>query len=73
MDDIRIEWLRNKVYASLDIKEPEVFEELLNRDEGEAERKIAKFLNETPDDSNGALVFFKVIREEEEEVEVDCG
>lgn len=73
MDDSRIEWLRNKVYLALDVKDNAVFEELLERDEGEAERSIAKFLNETPEDSEPSLVFYKTIVEEEEEVEVECG
>ena len=73
MDDPRIEWLRNKVYHALDISEPEVFEDLLNREDGEAERSVAKFLNETPDENESALIFYKIVQEEEEEVEVECG
>jgi hypothetical protein len=72
MDDPRIEWLRNKVYHALDISEPEVFEDFLNRDDGEAERGVAKFLNETPE-GESSLIFYKIIQEEEEEVEVECG
>ena len=73
MDDPRIEWLRNKVYHALDITEPEVFEDLLNRDDGEAERSVAKFLNETPEEGESSLIFYKIVQEEEEEVEVECG
>jgi hypothetical protein len=74
MDDLRIEWLRNYVYDALDIKEPQVFEELLSRDDGEAELTIASYLNETKaTDNQQALIFYKIVREEEEEVEVECG
>merc|ERR1739842_212746 len=56
MDDPRIEWIRDRVYNALDIKENEVFEELLEREDGEFERNLGKFLNDSP----------------EEEVEVEC-
>ncbi|CAH1801914.1 unnamed protein product [Owenia fusiformis] len=72
MDDPRIEWIQGRVFLALDIKEQEVFDDLLDRDDGEAERDIAKFLNETPDENCPALLFYKETREEEEEVEVEC-
>ena len=73
MDDPRIEWIRDKVFLALDIAEGEVFDDMLNRDDGENEREIAKFLNETPEEHTAALLFYKIEREEEEEVEVECG
>ena len=73
MDDPRIEWIRDRVYQAIDITDPDIFEELLNRDDGEAERAVAKFLNETPEDTEQSLIFYKVVQEEEEEVEVECG
>lgn len=73
MDDPRIEWIRNRVHQSLDINEVEVFEELLERDDGEIERQLGKFLNDTPDDNESSILFYKIVREEEEEVEVECG
>ena len=73
MDDPRIEWIRDSVYDALNIKDPEIFEDLLNRDDGEPERAIAKFLNETPEEAESAILFYKEIKEEEEEVEVECG
>lgn len=73
MDDPRIEWIRNRVYQALDIQEIEIFEELLERDDGEAERRLLKFLNDTPEESESSILLYKIIREEEEEVEVECG
>ena len=73
MDDTRIEWLRNHVYHALDLHEPEVFDDLLNRDDGDGEQIIAKYLNETNPDAESAIIFYKVTREEEEEVEVEYG
>ncbi|XP_033627732.1 dynein heavy chain 10, axonemal-like [Asterias rubens] len=71
MDDVRFEWLRDKVYGALGVEDPEVFEELLNRDDGECERSLAKFLNETPEEGKAAAIFYKRLREEEIEVEVE--
>ena len=73
MDDPRIEWIRNRVYHALDIKEHEVFEELLERSDGEFERQLGKFLNDTPEENESAILFYKLVVEEEEEVEVECG
>lgn len=74
MDDVRFEWIRDRVYKGLEIKDDigEVFEELINRDDGECERILAKFLNETPDEDHLAIKFYKKEVEEEEEVEVEC-
>lgn len=73
MDDPRIEWIRNKAYLALAITDPDVFEQLLERDDGEGERNIAKFINDTPTDDASSLLFYKVLREEEDEIEVECG
>nr|XP_054773560.1 dynein axonemal heavy chain 10-like [Lytechinus pictus] len=71
MDDIRFEWLRDKVYHALNITDPEVFEELMNRDDGEYERSLAKFLNETPEEGRSAAIFYKRVQQEEREVEIE--
>ena len=75
MDDPRIEWIRDRVYLALDIEDNDVFTDLLERDDGEAERHIQQFLNETPEDCESALpvVFYKERVEETEEEEVECG
>lgn len=73
MDDPRIEWLRNKIFLALNVKENDVFEELLERDDGLVEQQLGKFLNDTPDENESAILFYKTVREEEEEVEVECG
>ena len=73
MDDPRFEWVSNQVFLALDIKEKEVFEDLLERDDGLYERQLGKFLNDTPEENETSMLFYKIIREEEEEVEVECG
>ncbi|XP_064612357.1 LOW QUALITY PROTEIN: dynein axonemal heavy chain 10-like [Liolophura sinensis] len=72
MDDPRFEWIRERVNLSLDIKDSSVFEDLLERDDGLCERELAKFLNETPEETQSAILFYKIVQEEEEEIEVDC-
>lgn len=71
MDDIRYLWLRDKVYSGLDINDFEVFEEFINRDEGENEMKIAKFMNQTEEDDDFSVIFHKESREEEIQVQVE--
>ena len=71
MDDIRYIWMRDKVFAGLDIQEHEVFEEFMLRDEGENELRIAKFMNQTEDDEDFALIFHKELKEEEIEVQIE--
>ena len=71
MDDVRFIWLRDKVFGALDINEADVFDEFMLRDEGENELKIAKFLNQTEEDEDYALVFNKEVREEEIEVQIE--
>lgn len=73
MDDIRFEWLRDKVYHALNISDPEVFEELMNRDDGEYEMGLAKFLNETPEEGKSAAIFYKRVQQEEREIEIEIG
>ena len=72
MDDTRIEWMRNKIYLGLGITDPEVFEDLVTRDDAQYESEILKFLNETPKDAC-TLIFYTTQREEEEEIEVEAG
>ncbi|XP_021370512.1 dynein heavy chain 10, axonemal-like isoform X1 [Mizuhopecten yessoensis] len=72
MDDPRFEWIGKQVSLALDIKENDVFEDLLERDDGEQERELGKFLNDTPEEHESSILFYKIIREEEEEVEVEC-
>lgn len=71
MDDLRIEWIRDRVYEALDISDREVFEEFLERDEESAEIQLARFLNEEPQEGKTSLIFYKVIVEEEREFEVE--
>lgn len=71
MDDIRYLWLKDKVFGGLEIEDIDVFEEFITREEGENEMRIAKFMNQTEEDDDFALIFYKEIREEEIEVQIE--
>lgn len=72
MDDTRIEWMRNKIYLGLGITDPEVFDDLLSREDGQFENEMLKFLNETPKEAC-TMIFYSMLKEEEEEIEVEAG
>ncbi|XP_060895064.1 dynein axonemal heavy chain 10 [Labrus mixtus] len=71
-DDLRVEWIRQRVSAGFRLPEgSNCFDELLSREDGEEEEKIIRYLNVVSDeDSPSCLVFFKTIREEETEVQI---
>ena len=72
MDDLRVLWMRDRVYNAFGIIDPQLFEELLNRNDGKAEELILHFLNQTSDEEGASTLFFyrKVVPEE---VEVEIG
>jgi hypothetical protein len=71
MDDLRFLWMRDRIYEGLKIDELAVFEEFLTRDDGENEMKIAKFMNQTEEDDDFALIFYKDTKEEQIEVQIE--
>jgi len=73
MDDLRIEWLCGRVNDSLDVHQNDDFEELLSRNDGHAELMISDYLNQTTDDTHQPLIFYKLVLEQDEEIEVECG
>ncbi|XP_036352277.2 dynein axonemal heavy chain 10 [Ochotona princeps] len=68
MDDLRVLWMRDRVYTAFGLTDPQLFEELLGRDDGEGEDLILHFLNQRSDEENAVALFFcrKVVPEEEE-------
>lgn len=74
MDDLRVQWIRDRVYTALDLTDPLLFEELLSRDDGEAEDRILHFLNETSEEEGASTLFFyRKVVPEEVELELDPG
>ncbi|XP_059533127.1 dynein axonemal heavy chain 10 [Myotis daubentonii] len=73
MDDLRVQWIRDRVYTALGLTDPQLFEELLVRNDGEAEDLILHFLNYTSEEEGAATLFFyRKVLPEEVEVEVDA-
>lgn len=70
MDDLRVLWMRDRVYTAFDLSETMLFEEMLSRDDGDAEDLILHFLNHSSDEDNAsALFFYRILVPEEVEVE----
>lgn len=73
-DDLRVEWIRQRVCAGFILPDCNCFDELLSRGDGEEEQKIIDFLNiVSQEDSSVCLLFFKTIIEEEVDVEFPVG
>lgn len=71
MDDLRVLWMRDRVYTAFGLSNPKVFEELLNRNDSEAEDIMLHFLNHASDEDGAATLFFyRVLVPEEVEVEI---
>ncbi|XP_045152663.1 dynein axonemal heavy chain 10 [Echinops telfairi] len=72
MDDLRVWWIRDRVYKAFGLSDPYYFEELLSRGDGEAEDLILHFLNQTSEeDAAATLFFYRTVVPEEVEVEMD--
>ncbi|XP_069475795.1 dynein axonemal heavy chain 10 [Ambystoma mexicanum] len=71
MDDLRVVWLRDRVYAAFSISDTSCFEELLSRGEEDNGQSLLHFLNETSTEEYAtSLLFFRTFREEQVEVEI---
>ncbi|XP_055003053.1 dynein axonemal heavy chain 10 [Sorex araneus] len=72
MDDLRVLWMRDRVYCALGLTDPALFEELLSRNDGEVEDEVLHFLNQASDEEAASTVFFyRSVVQEEVEVELD--
>lgn len=71
MDDLRVLWMRDRVYTTFGLTNPKLFEDLLSRNDSEAEDLILHFLNHaTDEDCASTLFFYRVLVPEEVEVEI---
>jgi len=73
MDDFRLEWMRNRVYDLLDVGQNDVFEELIKRDDGIYHQMISEYFEGKTENTERPLMFYKLVLEQDEEVEVECG
>ena len=73
MDDLRVAWMKEKVYAGLGLKEEALFKELLARDEGRAKRELVALLDASGEQLSSSIIFYSLETEVEREVEVEEG
>lgn len=72
-DDLRVEWIRQRVCAGFHLGQSLCFEELLGRDDGRDEELIIGFLNVvSQEDRPLCLLFFKRVAEEDVEVQISA-
>lgn len=70
-DDLRVEWIRQRVCAGFRLQQSLCFDELLGRDDGKDEGSIIGFLNVvSQEDRPLCLLFFKTVTEEDVQVEM---
>lgn len=70
-DDLRVEWIRQRVCAGFHLQQSPCFDELLCRDDGRDEELIIGFLNVvSQEDRPLCLLFFKTVTEEDVEVKI---
>ncbi|XP_077377243.1 dynein axonemal heavy chain 10-like [Festucalex cinctus] len=70
-DDLRVEWIRQRVRVFFNLPDNKCFDELLSRGDGKEEEKIIRYLNVVSEGNTvSCLLFMKTIREEELEVKI---
>ena len=70
MDDNRIIWIRNRVLTGLSLKKESLFEDLLVRNDYEVSKELRAYLDDPSGGRHGALLFYSIIAEVEEETEM---
>ena len=71
MSEIRLNWIKQRVYDILNIADDAVFIEFLERNDGKFKDELVRYLSQTQEDSDVAMLFYSVRRQEEERVEVE--
>ena len=73
MDDLRVQWMRDRVYAALGLQEESLFRELLQRNESQAQRELLAYLDQPAQQLSSSAILFHVhevvVEVEEEESE----
>lgn len=70
MDDYRIVWFKEQVSRSLAIKDDDIFNNFMTRDDGKFSNELKQQLDSESSKHAPAILFYLGEREEEEEVEV---
>ncbi|XP_074916070.1 dynein axonemal heavy chain 10 [Chelonoidis abingdonii] len=76
LDDVRVQWMRDRVLNALGLSDQAPFEELLNRGDGEEGEIVLRFLNQRAAGEEGevagaALLLRTELRQEEIEIEIE--
>ena len=72
MEDLRVVWMRDRVYAALGLQDEGLFRELLAREEGRAERELLAYLDQPAEQLQSSAILFlarKVVVDVEQEDE----
>lgn len=73
MEDLRILWMRDRVYAALGLQEEDLFRDLLQRDDAQAQRELLDYLDQPSESQQAALLFnVREVLVEVEEDEPEC-
>ncbi|XP_031448519.1 dynein heavy chain 10, axonemal isoform X3 [Phasianus colchicus] len=64
LGDVRVRWLRDRALAALGLTDATPFEELLNRDGGEAGRAVLRFFNGGAESDDGVAAALLLLRAE---------
>ena len=70
MEDTRIAWMKDRVYASLNLRDDTLFENLLARDEQKAKTELLSILDNSTENYSPTVIFYPLNHEVEELVEV---
>lgn len=64
LDDVRLQWLRDRVLAALGLTDPAPFEDLLNRGGGQEARTVLSFFERDRDTESEAGTALLLLRAE---------
>ena len=70
MEDKRVSWMKQRIYAGLTLTDDELFDNLLARDEKRVGKELITFLDQPSDEFSPAIIFYCIQHEVEEMVEV---
>ena len=70
MEDYRISWMKERIYAALGLRDDKFFLELLSRDGEKASRELVSSLDSKREGYSQAILFYALEHEVEDMVEV---
>lgn len=70
MDDYRISWMKERIYAALGLYDDKLFVDLLSREEQKARQQLVSCLDKKNERYSPAMLFYPLEHEVEDTVEV---